>query len=291
MSRVYLTFDFEIGWGSIDDGGWPRRQSAGVYRDLRPLFRELVAALDDRALPCTWAVVGAILEPDGKATLSHLDGAYLKDAIAFQDGAEALTRDGRDLLDVLLAARAPHRFATHGYTHVSFQDTEQSAEGLATELSLARDANRRAGLDASRLVFPRNQLGHLDIVHASGIDKVRTPAAGQSGTPRGRLARGLRAVTAPPAEVTETMTPDGLVLHSGTEFLNWGVNASPLKVAVHKRRLSRAIRMAASGRGDAHFWVHPFNLVETKGLFPYFLGMLATLEGLREKGQIDVVAF
>lgn len=288
MSRVYITMDFEAGWGAIGNNLWRVRERAGVYRDLRDVLGEVVARLDEREITLTWAVVGAMIDA-GAVDLSHLSGAYRERAEQFLSHAEPMTRDGRDLLEIVQRTRQPQGFATHGYSHVSFQDPDQSAEVFSAEMARALAANRAAGLSARTLVFPRNEAGALDAVRRAGIEKIRLPPMGHQ--PRGKLGRALAAIFLPPAKVIEKSDGNGLVRHTGTAFLNWGKGANSLKRAVTRRHLSQALAMAAANEGDVHFWLHPFNLVETEGLYSYFLTFIDEIGTLRDRDRIDVAKF
>ena len=292
MSGVILSLDFECGWGSIDTGLWRERERLGVYENLRPALQRFVDHLGVTEFAATWAVVGAMIEPPEVRDTDHLKGTYHEAVAKFRKEAKAQTHDGRDLLDIVQSARTPQRFGTHSYTHVRFIDPEQDAGVYAEELSRARAANARAGIDADCLVCPRNELGHVETVARSGIDCLRTPP-GLENTPaeRGAAARVWRALTAPPLPVREERRDDGLLLHSGTEFLNWGKGAGGFKRAVTRRRIDAALRCAEAGRGDVHFWVHPFNLVETPGLLDYAISVLDRIARLRDAGRVSVAAF
>ena len=292
MNGIILSLDFECGWGSVDTGLWRERERAGVYEELRPALRRFVDRLDATEFAATWATVGALIEPPEARNTDHLKGAYREAVTGFRRDAAASTHDGRDLLDIVLSARTPQRFGTHSYTHVRFIDPDQDAQVYAEELARARAANARAGIAADRLVCPRNEIEHIDTIARSGIECLRTPPALKT-TPvvRGTAARLWRALTAPPEPVREERRPDGLLLHSGTEFLNWGRSANAVKRAVTRRRIDAALRCAAAGRGDVHFWLHPFNLVETPGLLDYALSVLDRIARLRDAGRVSVAAF
>ena len=180
-----------------------------------------------------------------------------------------------------------------GWIEAHDADPEQDDAVLAADLGHARRAHEAAGLACDRLVFPCNHVGGLEQVGAAGIAKVRTPAMrnGSFAVPAPTLAgRAWAALTTPPAPVTET-DHDGVCLHSGTEFLNWGPRAGLAKRVLHKRRISAALELAARGGGDVHFWLHPVDLVETRGLFSHFLTILDRLGQMRDKGQIEIATF
>jgi len=168
MSGVILSLDFECGWGSVDTGLWRERERAGVYEDLRPALRRFVDRLDTTEFSATWAVVGAMIEPEEMRDTNHLKGAYRNAVAEFRKEARASTHDGRDLLDIILSARTAQRFGTHSYTHLRFIDPEQDAGVYTEEIARARAANARAGIDADRLVCPRNELGHVETIAHSG---------------------------------------------------------------------------------------------------------------------------
>ena len=292
MSAVILSLDFECGWGSIDTGLWREREKAGIYTELRPALRRFVDHLDATGFSATWAIVGAMIEPPRLRDTAHLKGAYGKAVENFCKTAAEPTHDGRDLLDIVLSVGTTQHFGTHSYTHPRFIDPEQNPDVYAVELTRARTANARAGIAADRLVCPRNELGHLETIARAGISRLRTPPSLASApATRGAGARFWHALTAPPAPVREIHHEGGLVLHSGTEFLNWGRTAGSFKRAITQRRINAALRCASTGQGDVHFWLHPFNLVETPGLLEYALSFLDRVARLRDAGRVSVATF
>lgn len=283
--RVTISLDFEAGWGVIGNGRWERREAAGVYDALRPALRRFVAQLDATGISCVWAVVGGMIDAPAERDVSHLKGQYRAKAEHFLSAAKPTTKDGRDLLEIVLGAGSPQLFGTHGYSHVLFTDPEQDEGVLAAELERARAANARHGLAATFLVFPENRSGAFGVVRRAGITVARMPAfGGQAG--RGAVRRAMQALRAPRA-VVEVVDETGLRLHHGTELLNWGVDAGPAKTCLTRRRIERSLAMARSGT-HVHFWLHPFNLAETRGLLPYVEDLLARLARWRDAGEIEI---
>ncbi len=58
-SELVISFDFELGWGVLESERWQKREAAGVYTAMRPLFPELLNLFEGLDLTTTWAVVGA----------------------------------------------------------------------------------------------------------------------------------------------------------------------------------------------------------------------------------------
>lgn len=287
--KVTISLDFEAGWGVIDNGKWRLREKAGVYDRLRPALRRFVAQLDATEISCIWAVVGGMVDDPALRDISHLKGSYRAKADRFLAEAKPATKDGRDLLDTVLAARCAQRFGTHGYSHVLFSDPEQDADVFAAELQRARAVNARYGLDAGFFVFPENRFGHLETVRAAGVSMVRMPALNASAQPGAGTAvsRAMGAVLRPPSPVAERQDASGLRLHHGTELLNWGAGAGAAKTWLTKRRIEGALR-AARGGAHVHFWLHPFNLAETRGLLAYVEDLLSCLARWRDAGEIEI---
>lgn len=287
--RVTLSLDFEAGWGVIGNGRWQRREADGVYDALRPVLRRFISQLDATGISCVWAVVGGMIDSPAERDISHLKGQYRAKAQAFLSTAQPNTRDGRDLLETVLAARCPQLFGTHGYSHVLFTDIDQDDMVISGELDRARAANARYGLPSTFLVFPENRFGAFGQVHRAGIRVARMPAFGdQAQGGRGnRVQRALKAALRPPSPVVETSDASGLSLHHGTELLNWGVDAGPAKTWLTKRRIERALTMACHG-AHVHFWLHPFNLAETRGLLSYVEDVLVRLARWRDVGKITI---
>ena len=142
--------------------GWRAVEAAGVYRDLRPALRRFTERLDELELSFTWAVVGGMVDEPGKRDVSHLRGVFARDMAEFLAQAEGTTVDGRDLLDIVTGLRTKQSFGTHTYSHLLLSDPDQGADVVAEDLARAVEVNRRIGLDASRIVFPRNHSGHLE---------------------------------------------------------------------------------------------------------------------------------
>lgn len=290
--KVRLSLDFECGWGVAQSGGWRAVEAAGVYRDLRPALRRFIRQLDELELSFTWAVVGGMVDEPSARDVSHLRGRFARDMKAFLAEAEEPTVDGRDLLDMVVGLKTRQSFGTHTYSHLLSSDPQQGPEVIAQDLARAIAVNQRLGLDASRLVFPRNHVGHLDTVAAAGITHVRMPPFGSADpTARpGPFRRGLSLAVRPVPSAIEIVDASGVVCHHASELLNWGSSASVVKRSLIRRRRKRAMNEAMRG-DDIHFWVHPFDLVQTKGLESDMAALLSQIASLRDRGLIDVGGF
>ena len=94
----------------------------------------------------------------------------------------------------------------------------------------------------------------------------------------------------PFSPVAEFGDESGLLLHYATEFLNWGKQSGVAKRKLQRLRIERALRLASNG-ADVHFWLHPFNLVETPGLGDFVDQLLIRIAGFRDQNQLRVTGF
>ena len=287
-----ISLDFECGWGCVSDGIWHQRQSDGIYRDLRPALARFTKRADDLELKLCWAVVGAMIEPPSERDFAHLRGKYALDIRRFNDEAEEPTHDGRDLLDMVTSMQTAQQFGTHTYSHLTVSDPEQGAEVLAEDLSRAVYVNAKLGLDADRLVFPRNHYGHFDVVRSAGIKCARMPPDNMVDPQNrpGPIKRAISGILRPVSPVTELQDESGVILHHATEFLNWGGQSGVVKRRLQQRRINRALTQASNGT-DVHFWLHPFNLVETSGLGDFVDQFLIQIAKYRDADRLRVTGF
>lgn len=285
---ITISLDFEAGWGVVGNNEWRLREAQGVYRDLRTVLKRFVGLLDTLEIPCIWAVVGAMIDDPKNRHLSHLNGTYGKLVHDFVQESEAMTHDGRDLLDIVLAAKSPQVFGTHGYSHVLFDDPEQNEYVYTSEIENALSANTRANLSSNFFVFPQNRMGYLDIVAGSGIKIARTPPANAPapGQFPGPIGRAIGSFSRPVSPVVDTIHDSGLRLHAGSELLNWGTNGGVTKATLVRRRNNRALKSALAGH-HVHYWLHPFDLVATNGLMTFTEKLLINAAQARDAGRIE----
>lgn len=292
VGRIRISLDFELGWGVAQGGGWREAERKGVYRNLRPVLSRFIKRLDELELSFLWAVVGGMVDEPSQRNISHLKGKFAEDLSLFIKEADEKTIDGRDLLDMVTGMHTPQSFGTHTYSHLLFSDPEQDANVIRSDLDRALSVNKRLGIGASRLVFPRNHSGYLHVTAAAGVTHVRMPAVNTPDPTKrpGSVSRAISLALRSISPVEEIRHDSGLVLHCASELLNWGANASAIKRSLIQKRVKKAMQMAKSGK-DVHFWFHPFDLVQTKGLELDVHTLLFEIAKLRDSGRVRVGGF
>lgn len=288
--RITVSLDFECGWGVIGNGQWQDREKNGVYRELRPVLKSFLSYLDAAEFPCTWAVVGAMVENPVDRFFDHLTGEFGEKVEQFNSQSESQTNDGRDLLDAVLASSARHSFGVHTYSHLLFSEYAKEPAVLVEDINRSISLNKALGLGSEFFVFPENRSGSFDIVKAAGITRARMHAfnANHPDAKRHPLRRLTDSCFRPVSSVCEVSDESGLILHYASELINWGEGASSLKVELTKRRVRKAVERASRGE-HVHFWLHPFDLVATPGLYEFLKEVIDSIARCQNEGVIEVV--
>ena len=179
---------------------------------------------------------------------------------------------------------AGHEMAWHGTTHLPLS-IHTSPQAVELELELASRLFRDLGHTPQTIVFPRNQVGHLQRLRIHGFKTYR------AGSPNGFISRlgGLanefnvfdrRVIDKPSTQNGWNVSPAG-------HFLNWpsGVRALvPISVTV--RRWKSLLRSAAESGGYVHMWFHPHNLITAPAMKVAFAEIMCFAGALVKSGNM-----
>lgn len=291
MNNIIISFDFELGWGAVESGRWREREQAGVYESLRPVFRRLITEMDAMEIPATWATVGAMVSDPCMEDFSHLPISAQQNIEQFLNDAAPMTKDGRDLFEILLAAKVPHEIASHSFSHTRFNypgyDLPSQIEDLKRSLSVIA---KKMGQKPSSFVFPQNIAPNFTAVENVGFKSVRISPNNNPYLEKRSLLQKISEdiIYAPPA-ANETALTTGLKLKSSSLFFH-GEGRLPSTVRCHitKMQANRALKRTAKGGGNTHIWLHPFNLVICPKTFNNFKSFIYKIAQQREQQKIKI---
>ncbi|MFC7080006.1 polysaccharide deacetylase family protein [Halorussus caseinilyticus] len=169
MGSVVLSLDAELAWGFHDREAMPEDR----VTTARESWLRLLELFDDYGVPATWAVVGHLL-------LDSCDGEHA-DHPAAEDGwfdRDPGTWEGRDeqwygakLIDAIEDADADHEVGSHTFSHVEMGHTTR--EIASAEMRTCVELAERRGLSVDSVVYPRNYVGHRDVLAAYGVKSYR----------------------------------------------------------------------------------------------------------------------
>jgi peptidoglycan/xylan/chitin deacetylase (PgdA/CDA1 family) len=274
-----LSVDFELIWGTLELFG------PGLFDRPCRVVREriidgLLGLLEEFDVPATWYVLGHVLlgrcrrvngivHPEiVRPRHSWVRGDWLgHDPCGDEDSHP--TFYGRRLVEKILACRVTQEIGSHSFSHVIFGDRGCSRETAASEIEASVAAAGKLGLRPRSFAFPRNRVGHLDLLREHGFSSYRGPGPRwyenrERGGVASRAAHLLDFVlaTSPPL-VVPAQTPEGLVNLPGSMvyFPMHGVRRV-LPLSRRVRRALKGLEAAARERKVFHLWFHPTNLAD-----------------------------
>jgi peptidoglycan/xylan/chitin deacetylase (PgdA/CDA1 family) len=299
-----LSFDFELVWGTLDLHGPDRfRRRYEIERFL--VIDRLLRLIEEFQVPATWFVIGHLLldRCGERAGAKHPEIVRPHHGWARGDwfdhdpgGTEEMSPlfFGRSLVEKIRACHTPQEIGCHSFSHIIFGDPGCSREAAASDLAACVRVAARLGLELRSFAFPRNRVGHLDLLASNGFRCYRGPDARWYAGPVWpvwvkRLAHTLEeAGSLTPPTVWPEASPHGL----------WNVPGSMIYLSMHgvRRHIPVSLRVSRALRGLEsavrrqrlfHLWMHPTNLVD--GIDEMFDGLrriLAHASRLREHGQL-----
>lgn len=270
MGAITLSVDAELAWGYHDWSAPPAR-----LRDARTGWRDAVDLFETHDVPATWAVVGHLF-------LEACDGTHPEipappgwfDA----DPGTSLAEDdlwyAPDLIERLSASTVDHEIACHTFSHVEMGAPETTRPVADAEIRACLAAAEDAGVGLESVVFPRNDVGHRDVLAEHGFEcyRGRRPRPGYDDSPLRTLWKLVNwsvGGEVPPV-VRPTVDEFGLVNVPASLYLFSfeGLPRAAVKpvwptpvVDVAKR----GIDAACDADGLVHLWLHPHNLCQPAG--------------------------
>ncbi|WP_226007294.1 polysaccharide deacetylase family protein [Natrinema salinisoli] len=262
MGSVVISLDAELGWGFHDLPNPPSERVEAGRRGWSVLL-DLFSEYD---IPATWAVVGHLLldRCDGEhADHPAPDGWFERERGDWRDREDL--RFGPDLVRETLESDVDHEFASHSFSHVLFgrpeTDRELAVAELERSIEIATDWNQ----SVKSFVYPRNDVGHRDVLADHGISAYR------SKSPTGYGVRCMFDLTVLNRSILVEPTIDehGLVDIPASIFLfGFEGHARTVAESVWEDPMVALARYgideAATNDGVFHMWLHPNNLTHER---------------------------
>lgn len=293
MGTVVLSIDAELAWGFHDLLNPPRERIAAA----RPAWSRLLSVLEEFSIPATWAIVGHLFleECDGL----HAGHPGSPDWFGRDPGGTAGEHDewfGPDLVRAVRDSPVGHEIACHSFSHVLFGAPETTRELAAAEVEASVEAVDGMGLELRSFVFPRNQIGHRDVLAAYGFGSYRgvRPEQWFDTSRMRRTGKFLDAalVRSAPPLVTPTVDEYGLVnLPASLDLFGFeGLARRVLEPVVGDpvvRQARAGIDRAVESEGVFHCWLHPNNLLTERDV-ERLRRVLSYLAARRESTSLTV---
>lgn len=263
---VVISLDFELRWGLVDLLGTDVSRYRTNLEGVSEAVPRLLEAFATRNVGATWAIVGALACDGWEEWRERVPVAPRYDApeLRWRDELRAIDPTGRlyfakNLVE-RIARERNQELASHTFGHVYAREPGFTrADAIADADAMVRLFEDRWRTCPKSFVFPRNQIGHLEILRERGITAWRgnprprcwqaTTAAEQSSSTRAlRLADSILPLGARRAPARS---------HRASYFVRVG-----LPSALWKLHVRRIVADAKQLREDEtlHLWWHPHNL-------------------------------
>ena len=300
-----LSIDTELAWGMIHRRGVDANRL--YYESAREAVAGMLALCEKYEIRATWATVGHLMmdscdKSDGTVhpEIVRPDYQWFKGDWFDQDPVSDIESDpiwyGSDIVESIQACSVPQEIGSHSFSHVSFDDPGCSVETADSELRECVRIAESKGISLKSFVFPRNGVGHLDVLKKHGFSSFRGVAPCWYKHFRGTawsLAHRIDNYLPFAAPVVQPENVGGLwnipasyyYPHSDDGRIGWG-SRLPIWVRVLKAR--RAIKKASKQREIFHMWFHPYNIAgDMKRLLPGLERIFRYAAEMRSRGMID----
>ncbi|WP_246988201.1 polysaccharide deacetylase family protein [Halorientalis marina] len=263
MGSFVVSLDAELAWGYHRYSDDPSER-IGSGRDG---WFHLIDLFDQYQIPATWAVVGHLFHT---ACGGHHPDHPVPEGWFENDpgGTESRNGDwfGNEVIEAVRTADVDHEIGCHSYSHVVFGAPETRSETAAAELRACKQLAKQQDIKLNSFTFPRNEVGHLDILADHDFVAYRSPnpPGWFEQTPLSKPAKLVNMLTrfrrAP--LMTPTIKREGLVaipasLHLFTFEGAVRRVASPVASQPVVDIAKKTIDAATRKDGVFHLWFHP----------------------------------
>jgi peptidoglycan/xylan/chitin deacetylase (PgdA/CDA1 family) len=301
-----LSLDFELIWGTLDLFGPERfRRACEVEREV--VIDRLLDLFTEFNIPATWCVLGHLLLDRCRAkdaykhpeiippTHSWLSrGWFDDDPDADEQSAPVFL--GRSLVEKIKACPVRQEIGCHSFSHVIFGDRGCSRQTADSEVAECVRLAREMGIEMRSFAFPRNSVGHLDVLTRHGFAFYR--GAEPHWYERRRLPEKIKRLAHLWDVLTAAAPPVSLPEQTGGM---WNIAGSMIYFPSHGlrryvpvgRRVKRAFKgldRAARQKRIFHLWFHPTNLADdTERMFEGLRAILERASLERDRGELDIL--
>ncbi|HEY3839162.1 MAG TPA: polysaccharide deacetylase family protein [Bryobacteraceae bacterium] len=279
-----ISLDFELIWGTLDKPKHTRfRRLCAIEREQ--VIDRLLELFEEYRISATWCTVGHLFLDRNRG-----EGTRSKDA-------DAPIFYGRDLVDKIRACKTPQEIGSHTFTHRVFNDPACTRSVAEEELAASNRAATDLGLHMTSFAFPRNRIGHLDLLPKHGFTTFRGQDDrwyARTGNRRwfhraGHLADMFCATT--PSPVLPVWHDEGIWEIPGSMLFtpSHGLRRIvPARARVHRAR--KGLRRAVATKKIFHLWFHPTDVVvRREAMLDGLRQIFETASELRDAGSLSIL--
>ena len=190
-----------------------------------------------------------------------------------------------------MVRRCDHEIATHGFSHLPFEEGIVSPEAIDKELSAIEKWRAMKGLDVTTMVFPRNIKGFFPELSKIGLVGFRNKTiVGNQKFPKPLKSMIRESFPWPKSQPHSNLiqkTEQNIQPIPGGFFFNWRFGPGRYIPKMHTvSRWKKIIDHAICYGNVVHLWAHPHNFINGIGQFEVLEKVLHYMDQKRKEGRI-----
>lgn len=259
-----ISLDCEGLWGMADN---VKVTTEGVINQnsLRKAYQKIDAIFDKHQVKSTAAFVTCFASEEDilRANLPTIKEMAKISPIWFKqiiNAFEAHRLDGWLGNECFKLMRsAGHEMAWHGTTHHSLSDSA-NPQVISLEMNLTSILLKELGEKPETVIFPRNQVGNLNLLQSNGFKSYRPIRRANKFSRFTNLIGEFNPYSKADNELPKL--EGAWFISSSGQFLNWpaGVRSIvPCELTI--ARWKSMIQHVVENSGHLHMWFHPHNLI------------------------------
>jgi hypothetical protein len=248
-----VSIDFELMWGTAD------RPYAHAFRGLceterKEVVDRLLELLTRYQIPATWGIVGHLFLDEAERNVARMKAS---DPGRLYHAADLVRR--------IQTCPVEQDIGSHTFCHIEMDDWACSKTKAELEVQECVHQARKWGIEMKSFIFPRNRVGHLDVLKRHGFSCYRGPEP-QWYANRRRVVRRLGhlldiARMATPPSVMPVEQQRGLWNIPGSMLYTPSFGARQVvPVWMRVRRAKAGLDRAVKRNQVFHLWFHPTDL-------------------------------
>ncbi len=297
MKPVFIiSLDCEGKWGLAD----VLNDTSNEYlsnKNLIYAYGRLLELFSQYSVKATFAFVGAltfsVAEYEASSDL-FADRVYQgKDWLApFKKQYAEGNVDGWLCPELLeMAMSCDHEIATHGFSHLPFEERAVQLEDIDSELSAIKKWQEMKRVKVNTMVFPRNIRGFVSELSELGLVGFRNKTIVSNK----KLPKLFYSIIRELAPWPKSQSHSHLIQRTGQSmlsipggfFFNWRCGPGRFIPKIHTvSRWKKIIDHAMHHGQVVHLWTHPHNFIKGVGQFAVLESVLQYLDQKRNDGRI-----
>lgn len=252
-----VSIDFELMWGTAD------RPYSHAFRGLceterAEVVERLLGLLTRYEIGATWGIVGQLFLDEKERNDTR------RQQLNRHASGPARLYHAADLVRRVQTCKVEQEIGSHTFSHIELDNCACSQTKAELEVSECVRQAARWGIEMKSFIFPRNRVGHLDVLRKHGFSCYRGPEPQWYVRKRRAIRRfghflDIATMQTPPSVMP--MEENGIWNIPGSMLYTPSFGARKfVPVWMRVRRAKAGLDLAVRQKQIFHLWFHPTDL-------------------------------